>query len=482
MKRIILPTFFLLTSYNILAQQKVGIGTNTPTEKLEVAGNIKADTVKPNALKLTTNAGQGKVLMSDAAGNANWNTNIGSAPVSNIGYGVWGDCATNGNISEYQPLTDTAVNTGEVFGWAVDVSGDFAIVGIPQKTVAGNLYQGSANMYQFNGTNWEFMQTISDGTNANGYFGQAVSISGNYAIVGVPQATVGTNAAQGAACIYQYNGSKWVFMQRISNTAGATGDKFGASVSISGNLAIVGALSDKINANLGQGAATIYKYNGTSWLQQQYLYETTGANADDNFGSSVSISGNYAVVGIPQANPTGYLDWGAANIYQYNGSNWVLLQKIFSPVGGETGDYFGNAVSISDNYLIIGSKYDQINAKMQGSASIYQFKGGSWVWMETITSAVAVGVSNLFGASVSISDNYAIVGANNYFSNKIGAAYIYLRVGQGWQKLQTITDPGGDIDGFGSSAGMDAATKRFLIGAPAFGGANIGKVVFGKIN
>lgn len=52
--------------------QKVGIGTNTPAEKLQVAGNILADTVKSSVLKVTTGAGAGRVLVSDANGNGTW--------------------------------------------------------------------------------------------------------------------------------------------------------------------------------------------------------------------------------------------------------------------------------------------------------------------------------------------------------------------------------------------------------------------------
>jgi hypothetical protein len=103
--------FFLLltvTTHQITIAQNVGIGTTAPTEKLQVAGNIKADTIKPNGIKLTPNAGNGKVLISDAAGVGTWQASSSLAGAGNIGYGVWGDCATNGNISEYQPVADSA--------------------------------------------------------------------------------------------------------------------------------------------------------------------------------------------------------------------------------------------------------------------------------------------------------------------------------------------------------------------------------------
>jgi hypothetical protein len=82
--------FFLLLIilvYNVVTAQNVGIGTTTPTEKLQVTGNIKADTIKPNGIKLTPNAGNGKVLISDAAGVGTWQASSVLAGAGNIGYG-----------------------------------------------------------------------------------------------------------------------------------------------------------------------------------------------------------------------------------------------------------------------------------------------------------------------------------------------------------------------------------------------------------
>src|SRR4051812_11901248 len=111
MKRKLLAGILLITSYNGFSQG-VGIGTTTPLERLHVAGNIKADTLKPNAIKLIANAGAGKLLTSDAAGNASWQEKSSNVIV---GFGSWGDCSMN-SIAEYNPVSDTTPVAGDVLG------------------------------------------------------------------------------------------------------------------------------------------------------------------------------------------------------------------------------------------------------------------------------------------------------------------------------------------------------------------------------
>ena len=81
-------TAILIAASTIAYSQNVGIGTNTPTEKLHIAGNLKADTVKPGAIKFTPNAGSGKVLTSDNNGNASWQNIVGGNSTGNLGYGA----------------------------------------------------------------------------------------------------------------------------------------------------------------------------------------------------------------------------------------------------------------------------------------------------------------------------------------------------------------------------------------------------------
>lgn len=316
MKAFIFLSVILLISCTLSFAQNVGIGTTNPTEKLDVAGNIKSDTAKHNVLKVIPNAGIGKILTSDVEGNAKWQTN-NAAAAGNVGFGVWGDCATNGNISEYTPVADATGAPNNAFGYSVSISGNYAIVG----SFGDNTNQGSASIYQYNGSNWVFMQKLTDPTGAaNDYFGISVNISGNYAIVGSYRDDVGVNADQGSASIFQFDGSSsWVFKQKLTDVSGAIDDYFGVSVSISGNYAIIGAYGDNGAAGIDQGSILIYQYNSGSWVFMQKIADATGA-ASDAFGYSVSMSGTYAIVGAYNDNVGGLSGQGSVSIYQYNGA------------------------------------------------------------------------------------------------------------------------------------------------------------------
>ena len=455
--------------------QNIGVGVTTPVEKLEVSGNIKADTVKPNVLKLTSDAGTSKILTTDAAGNAGWITST-SASAGTVGFGDWGDCAANANISEYNPVF---VESGAgAFGESASLSGNYAIIGNRYDPVAGNSNQGSASIYKFNGTTWEFMQKLIDATGASeDQFGKSVAISGNYVIVGAYLDDVAANADQGSCSIFQFNGTSWVLKQKITDPTGLAQAQFGWSVSLSGNYALVGAIKLGLSTI---GVANIFQLTAGNWSFMQKLIDPT-ATPGDFSANSVSVSGNSAVVGVERGKVGSNNYQGYANLYELNGGTWLFKQRVTDPTGS-VGDYFGNSVSISGDYLIVGDEADYVGTNFeQGSACIYHYNGTAWIWMQQLIDIMGE-VGDDFGHSVSISDNYALVGA---YKDDIGlyslqgSATIYQRVGMGWAKLQFITQQSENAIGlFGTATAIDATTKRFLIGFAA----GAGKAVFGKIN
>lgn len=482
-KRFITSTLFYLVVSHLFGQN-VGIGIITPAEKLHVAGNIKADTMKPSVLKVAANAGAGKVLTSDATGNASWqtSTSIGSSAAGNIGYGVWGDCATNGNISEYNPVIDNNGVAGDNFGNSVSISGNFAVVGDYGDDIGTNVDQGSASVYQYNGNGWVLMQQLTDPAGVAGdYFGTSVSISGNYLIVSAYAADVNFNLNIGSASIYKYNGSSWVFMQKLTDATGGLLDNFGYSVCISGNYIIVGAYNDDVGANTDQGSASIYQYNGSAWVLMQKLTDASGS-ANYNFGNSVSISGNFAIVGAYHEAVSPYFNLGSASIFQYNGTNWVQIQKLFNTGTLPSSLYFGTAVSISGNYAAISTYLDYGLSK--STVTVYRYANNTWSPMQTITDPNLI-FQDYFGISVTLSGDYLIVGAYNDdvgANTDQGSADIYYRLGNAWGKLQSVSDPMGSASNlFGVSVSIDSNTKRFLIGANGYAGSS-GKIIFGKVN
>jgi hypothetical protein len=469
--------------------QNIGIGTKTPLEKLHVAGTIKSDTVKADVLRLAPNAGEGKILTSDANGIASWKTNpaatarITDVP-GNVGYGVWGDCATNGTITEYNPVSDSTLKGSASFGRYVAISGNYAIIAAPFNDLGINVDQGSAHIFQYVGNEWVQAQRLTDnpGHTYDG-FGNSVAIAGNFAVVGQEGDDIGANVNQGSVCIFQYNGTSWILTQKLTDPSGIAYDLFGSSVSISGNYLIVGARGGAVGPNLDYGYASIYRYNGSSWIFQQKLSDIDGADGD-GFGYSVSISGNDVLIGSYNDDMGANSNQGSVCFFRYNGSSWALVQKMTSATAQADQNY-GSSVSIAGTYAVVGAPNRDINMNMnQGKAYAYQYNGFSWVMIQEMEGDPG-GVNDRFGNSVQISGNYMIIGGQDFHptSSGRGSAMIYIRLGGGWQPLQLVVDPNGDgpwQENFGIGVGIDGTTRRFLCVSTGFLSFN-GKVVFGKI-
>ncbi|MBW4442205.1 MAG: DUF4347 domain-containing protein [Plectolyngbya sp. WJT66-NPBG17] len=358
-------------------------------------------------------------------------------------------------LTEQSKLTASDGAASDCFGISVAISGNTAIVGSYLDDDKGT-DSGSAYIYQFNGTSWvqQSKLTASDGA-ASDFFGYSVAISGNTAIVGsYLDDDKGTNS--GSAYIYQFNGTSWVQQSKLTASDGAASDYFGYSVAISGNTAIVGSYLDD-DLGTDSGSAYIHQFNGTSWVQQSKLTASDGA-AFDRFGYSVAISGNTAIVGSYLDDDKG-TNSGSAYIHQFNGTSWVQQSKLTASDGAAS-DFFGYSVAISGNTAIVGSYFDDDKGTDSGSAYIYQFNGTSWVQQSKLTASDGA-ASDFFGYSVAISGNTAIVGS--YFDDDkgtdSGSAYIYQFNGTSWVQQSKLTaSDGAAFDRFGYSVAISGNT------------------------
>ena len=193
-------------------------------------------------------------------------------------------------------------------------------------------------------------------------------------------------------------------------------DKFGISVSVDGNYAIVGAEG----GNGGKGSAYIFYKSSGTWAQQAKLV-ASDAQADDKFGEYSCISGDYAIVGAPSED-TGSSQAGSAYIFKRTGTSWVEQAKIQAS-DKATSDYFGKSVAILGDYAFIGSPYNDDNGSQSGSTYVFLRNGTTWSQQDKLIASDAANGYE-FGLGLSMSGDYAIVGANGTTTRQ-GSAYIF---------------------------------------------------------
>jgi FG-GAP repeat len=390
------------------------------------------------------------------------------------GYGSWGDCATNANLSDYNPvLPDDAIDNDQV-GQSVSISGDYAAVG------ASN----AVYIYKLNATTsiWEQVQKISGIVNT--YFSSSVAIHNDQLVVGA--SSDGPLANQGSASVYQNISGVWTFQTKLFHASPGINDFFGNSVAIRGDNILVGALFDTDVAGPGQGSASFYRKIAGVW-QHQIRFLSVGANLNENFGSSVSINGDYAIVGANRDNGTVLAgsNRGSASIYKNVLGTWQFQNQIFNTNAADNQN-FGTSVSIYGDYAIVGAFGEAISGSNAGTATIFKNNAGVWQAQYKFNSDNSIAQINRFGYNVAISGDYVIVGDTfdnfNYPVGK-GRSTILKRLGTSWKVIQTFTEPNSTEYNtlFGYSTAIDATSKRFIIGSPRSNFNAKGLATFGKI-
>lgn len=345
---------------------------------------------------------------------------------------------------EQQKLLGLDSTAFDSFGDAVSVSGDTVIVGADRDDTPGGEDAGSAYVFVRAGTTWTEQQklVVPDGSVA-GRFGASVSISGDTAVVGSPFAAPG---GRGAVYVFVRSGTLWTLQQKLTASDGMPGDYFGTSVSLSGETIVVGAAWDDTPAGMDTGSAYVFIRAGTVWTEQQKLLPSDGASKD-YFGSSASVSGETVVVGAPERL---YFDPGKAYVYVRTGTVWVQQQQLLAS-DGSSGDQFGFAVSLSAETIVVGAYGDN-----SSTGSAYAFVRSGTVWAEQQKLLAADGATEEeFGISVSVFGDTIVIGAER--DNPGGAAYVFARSGPGWIQHQKLADPiANSEDYFGHAVAVSA--------------------------
>ena len=232
--------------------------------------------------------------------------------------GAWNDVGASSNsgaayVYEYSFIWQylqklTGGTNGDGFGHAVDIHGSTVVVGSPGSDLGGS-ENGCARIFRHNGSSFVWQKTIFDAmSGTDNQFGQAVAVDDERLVIGAP----GQLSDGGCVYLYAKDGNNWQADGILVGSDTGSGDRFGESLDVSGDLVVVGAPGSDTNASNG-GAAYALQHTGAIWYETRLV--PTDIAAVDDLGRSVAVDGMTALVGAPQHDTLGLANTGATYVF-----------------------------------------------------------------------------------------------------------------------------------------------------------------------
>jgi hypothetical protein len=283
--------------------------------------------------------------------------------------------------------------------------------------------------------------------------GSSVAVDGDTAVAGAPTDD-GVAQDSGSAYVFVRSGSDtWSQQAKLIPLDPDFEDEFGSTVALSGDTAAFGVdNADDLGAN--GGTAYVFTRTGTTWTQEAKIVPADGA-AGIRFGSSIAVDGDTLVIGAPSDDDAGVAS-GSAYVYIRTGTTWGLQQKLV-PADTVAVDFFGTAVAVGGDTLVAGSPFDDDGALNGGSAYVFVRSGTTWTQQDKLV-ALDASTGDFLGSSVALAGERAIAGAGGAdpAGDGSGAAYVFARTGTTWAQDGKLLPPDGAAgDSFGRSVTIE---------------------------
>jgi hypothetical protein len=365
--------------------------------------------------------------------------------------------------TEIQKLLADDGDSHNLFGYSVAIDGDRALIGAFGSN-SNAAQSGSAYVFHWNGGAWVQQAELlaSDAEHARD-FGYSVDLDGDIMLIGDPEDNA-NGVRSGSAYVFRWNGSAWVQQAKLLPSDGAAGDNFGYSVTISGDIALVGAYADDDNGG-SSGSAYVFRWNGSAWVQQAKLLASDGA-AGDVFGWSVALDGDFALIGAYRDDDMDF-DSGSAYVFRWNGSAWLQQAKL-TATDGAFFDNFGISVAIDGDTALVGAQRDFDDGFQSGSAYVFHWNGSAWVQQAKLLATDGADGDG-FGWSVALDGDFALIGAyrDDDMGVNSGSAYVFGRSGGAWsESLKLLASDSSPFDELSFRTGVSISGARAIAGAP----------------
>lgn len=268
--------------------------------------------------------------------------------------------------SEQSKITASDAGAGDLFGFAVAIDTDTIAVGAPYDNDLG-ADSGSVYVFTRTGATWTQQAKLTAGDGAAGdLLGASITLDGDTLVAGAPRHD-DTASNSGSCYVFVRAGTVWNQQAKLNAADPTAGDSFGRALSLFGDRLVAGAFQKDDNG-IDSGCAYVFTRAATVWSQPVKL-EAGDASTFDNFGKSVSISGDLILVGACQDNVVGRAS-GSAYVFQESGATWSEISKL-TPLERAEGDFFGGSVSLSGPVAVVGAAFDDDSFLNSGSAHVF---------------------------------------------------------------------------------------------------------------
>ncbi|WP_428310873.1 GEVED domain-containing protein [Hydrocarboniphaga sp.] len=332
-------------------------------------------------------------------------------------------------VNEEQKIVDPGDGADldyQFFGQSVAIESGTILVGAPYA-----LGYGAAYVFTGSGSNWTLQQRLmdTDAATAGDMFGWSVALSGDTALIGAYLDHQGL-AIKGSAFVFVRSGSSWTQQARLSHDdpPGPAGlnHQFGNSVALSGDTAVIGSATNN---------AFVFVRSGSSWAEQAVL-PSANQSILNGFALSVAITGDTLMIGARSEDIGSIVDQGTVYVYTRSGTSWTQQAQLLASDGGQK-DYFGSAIAMSGDTAVLGANGD---GKTAGSAYVFRLLDSAWVEEDKLKADDRL-KGDQFGSVVALSGDTALIGAPK--DNGSGSAYMFIRNGTVWAQQAHLTAAGG---------------------------------------
>lgn len=355
--------------------------------------------------------------------------------------------------------------SGAGFGQAVSIAGNRLVIGVGSENLPAGTAAGSAYVFRNDAGLWKFEARLTASVGAaSDWFGSSVAIEGSTIVVGAPGDDTDDGVNAGSAVVYVRSDTQWAVQTILEPLDAADGDGFGGTVSLNGDILVIGANGDDTVAGANAGSAYVYRHTGEVWEEEAKLNPLDPAT-NDEFGISVAVHGETIVVGAPRDDVPGS-DSGSIYVFARNAGSWGQAAKLKAN-DAASGDQFGYSVAFDGQSIAVGALLDDTSAGANaGSVYVFIKPGASWVQLVKLE-AWDGQAENRFGYAVAIDGGNLLVGAfrgDSAGGVDSGSAYVFVRSGSVWSlQSKLAASDGATQHFFGSAVALDGA--RAVIGA-----------------